>query len=662
MSESVLALFEQRVNQQSHKQALRVRTDKGWVGYSWRQWWESAERVCAGLVALGLAPGARVAILSRTRAEWAWADMGVMMAQAISVPVYVAQLPAQIIEILRHSGSSALIVEDPAMLQALVEEDEAFITALHVIYLEASIYAPIKTGEGLVREDEVSLHRASGRLVTVEPLRASWAKEGARGAQLWSWAQLEAQGRRALAADSKVAALRRRGVGPAQIATIVYTSGTSGQPRGVILTHENVIAELEAITRKGLFNASDLQLLSLPLAHIFARVVYWATLCYGMELAFAERISTVLRDAREVEPTVMAVVPQMLVSIAQGLEQRVAQMSSARGGLYKRLFAQGLRRSKAQQRLMRSAADDVSPEPDVSSAAPAGLLSRGVDVLLEHTLLTRVRAVFGGKLRVIISGGAPMDVGVMETLHACGLQVLEGYGLTETCAAISLNLPQAFCFGSVGRPLPGVDVTIDLDGEILVRGQMVMSGYWGDDEATARAFDARGWFHTGDLGRFDEQGYLYVTGRKKELIVTAGGKNVAPLVIERRLEASPLIEHAILFGDGRPYLVALLSLAQGPVRDWAKARGLGAGMSWEDLLKQDALRRAIGEHISSSNAQGPSYEAVRKFAFLPQLLGVDDGLLTPTLKVRRAQVGRRYAALLEALYQQLEPASVHLTK
>lgn len=621
MNESVVGLFEQRVNLAGSRPALRARTDKGWESYSWRQWWECSERICAGLLKIGVEPGDRVAILARTRVEWAWADMAMMMARAISVPIYPSQMTSQSVEVLKRSGARALIVEDAQQLEGLLEVDAAFISGLHVIYLEAEVFAA---------QPDPKLRRR----VAIDAMRHHWPKfqeqEATRPAVM-SWSRLESVGRRALAEDLALVATRRKALSPSDVATIVYTSGTTGQVKGVVLTHQNLMAELEAITRKGLFHTDDVQLLILPLAHIFARVVFLSTISYGMEAAFAERSSSMLRDAREVEPTIIAVVPQMLSSIALGLRQRLEQMSPARARLYTGLFERALARVK-----------------HATDAAPARGVARALDVVMEHTLVTRTRGLFGGRLRVLICGGAALDLDTLELFHACGLPVLEGYGLTETSAALTLNLPQEMRLGSVGRALPGVDMTIDLDGEILARGEMVSSRYWGEPEPM---LDARGWFRTGDLGRFDDQGYLYITGRKKELLVTAGGKNVAPALIEQRLESSDLVEHAVLFGDGRPYLVALLSLAQAPVRQWVKRAGLDSGMSWELLLAQDALKQALHEHVLACNAQGPSYESVRKFAFIPEPLSVESGMLTPTLKVRRAQIGQRWAELIDALYQ-----------
>ena len=268
-------------------------------------------------------------------------------------------------------------------------------------------------------------------------------------------------------------------------------------------------------------------------------------------------------------------------------------------------------------------------------------------------------ASLGGRLRHLISAGAPLDARVAKQLDASGLTLLEGYGLTESCGLLSLSSPQERRLGAVGKPLPGVDLTLGLDAEILARGPTISPGYWSDEAATAACRDEQGWFYTGDLGRFDKDGFLWLTGRKRELITTLAGKPLAPHPIERRLEASPLIEHAVVLGQGRPYVIALLSLAAGPAWAWALAQGLDAAMPLEHLASSDALRRAMGQHVMHVNAQGPSHEAVRKFVIVPVPFSRDQGLLTPTLKVRREAIAQRWAVQIEALYHPPEGVLTH---
>jgi long-chain acyl-CoA synthetase len=581
-------MFERRVQRSGARAALTSRVGGARRATSWSAWWQRSERVAAALIAHGVGPGDRVAIVSRTRIEWAIADMAILMCGAVTVPIFVATTPARALELLEDAQVHVAFVEGPIEVADL----------------------PRDGLEHLVCFDGVGVDRsgAQPRRVTLEQIEP----------RARTFDAFEDAGRAALSSDSELVSRRRAAITPEQLATIVYTSGATGAPRGVELTHANVCAELDAIARLELFGAEDVQLLALPLAHIFARVACYASVPTGMTIAFGDGMESLLGDLVEVRPTVFCGVPYIFERLLDGIDARTAAAAPGMRGAIERLASWADEEAASRREGRRSLRHRV--------------FSRVVDPALRAP----VRQLVGGRLRYFISGGAPLGEATARRLHALGLLTLEGWGLTETCAAASFNTPDAYRFGSVGRPLPGVDVTIAEDGEIYVQGGMVTAGYRGEDDDGL--FDGP-WLRTGDLGRFDTDGYLYITGRKKDLIVTSGGKNIAPSPIERALERSPLIEHAVVVGDRRGYLVALLTSSPG------------AG-------DPDApeTREAVQAHLDAVNEGLASFERVRRVALLPERLSVEAGWLTPTLKVRRDAVVASHASLVDALYAPNAPS------
>lgn len=620
MHDSLISLFEHRVNLSGSTPALRHKQDASWVRVSWRAWWETSERLAAALIALGLSPGDRVALISATRIEWIWSDVAIMMAGGVVVPIYPSAMPAQVTQILENCAATHVIVENPEQLQKIIPLVQAPDSPIvSVIYMDPD--ALLETPD------------ASGRL-RIKLSDVAGAQQLLQDKILHRFDAFMAMGRRGLAREAECVAHRRRALRAHDLATLVYTSGTLGEPKGVELTHANLLAEVDALSELEIFSEDDVQLLSLPLAHIFARVTLWGAISYGFETAVGEHIKHMMRNLAEVSPTVFAGVPHIYENIHWRL---LSQLESGGQDLTARAMAglleQSRQISQAQQR-----------------GEPPSLGQRAALKLIEPLLYQRVRRLFGGRPRLLISGGAPLSPQVAEFLHACGVLIIEGYGLTETCAAITVNTPEDFRFGSVGRPLPGVDITIAEDGEILVRGGMCARGYFRSPEASHALTDEEGWLHTGDLGRFDRDGYLYINGRSRNIIITAGGKNVAPLVIERHLETSLYVSHAILFGDRRHYLTALLTLDRASVESWAREHAV-ASESWVELASSPQVRELIEAHVDSVNERHSSFEAVRKFAILDADFSLEQGELTPTLKLKRATVEARYRHIIEDLYE-----------
>lgn len=597
MKGTVLEIFEDRVNRSGEELALRSPLDgfDHWQDVSWKEWWERAERIAAGLIFKGVAPGDRVAVLSRTRIEWVLVDVGIWMAGATSVPLYPTLLPEGVQRILQDSQPRFAFVEDPSQLDKVLE-------VIDTTSLEACIYFdPVAVCSSPDWKERYEVEISS---LTFAPDRAL------------SLDGLETLGRRELETGLTQVVERRRQIRPESIASIVYTSGTSGEPQGVELTHQNFAAEVNAIESMKVILPTDVQLLFLPLSHIFGRVLYLAAIGMGVQtvlLSSTERIVEALQAAR---PTFFAAVPQIFERMQHDLVRGI------RGeGVRAHVFDKAMTANKAH--------------PSQSSG-PFGLRQRFYDAAVHG----RIRSVFGGRLRFMISGGAALPVEVAEFFSAAGLPIMEGYGLTETCAVASVNTPEEFRFGSVGRPLPGVEITVDEDGEILIRGESVMRCYYNDEDSTREVFDD-GWFRTGDLGTYDRDGFLWITGRKKDLLVTSGGKNISPQLIETKLEASGLVAHAIAVGDGRPFVGALIVLEPAALQE--------SGVTIESMRDLPEVRSAIAEHVGEINRSLATYQTIRSFALLPRGLTGDE--LTPTRKVRRQIILQNFSDSVEGLYE-----------
>lgn len=574
---------------------MRRCTAGGFDVWSSRELFEQVRDLSLGLAALGVEPGSRVAVVSDSRPEWVIADLAILAGGAVTVPIYPTLPPAQVGYVLADAGAVAVVASDEAQAAKVraVRPDLPGLRALLVI--DAPADAPARE-----RETTCAAVRAAGRerLMREDGLARAW-KEAASAIE------------------------------PDRLATIIYTSGTTGDPKGVMLTHGAVIANLADVDTLVSVDDRDDALSFLPLSHAFERAVVYQYLIKGSAVTFAESMETVARDMARVRPTVMTGVPRVYEKLQARVLENVAQASPLR----QRLFRWALRVGGA-----------------CGAAARAGarppLADRIGYPLADRLVLSRVRERTGGRLRLVLSGGAPLPVPVAEFLFAVGIPVLEGYGLTETAPVLTLNPEDAPRLGTVGKALPRVELRFADDGEILVRGPNVMRGYYGKPEATAAALEG-GWFHTGDVGRLDEAGYLVITDRKKELLVTASGKNVAPQPIEQQLRRSPLVGEALLVGDRRPFVAALIV---PDVAALAAAVGAPANADRSALVSREDVRRRFDAIIDAVNAELPRHEQIRKYALVPAELSVATGELTPTLKLKRRVVAARWRDEIEALY------------
>jgi long-chain acyl-CoA synthetase len=602
-----------RVAKSGGKLAYRYKAAGGWKDITWAEADAAAREVAAGFAALGLRPSDRVCLLAQTRYEWMLVDIGVLLAGAATVPIYPSSTADQCAYIVRDSGARAVIVEDAAQLEKLLP---LLLTGadLKLIYLEADAK--------LERAD------AKGRTtVVLNEVLATVPKEAAR--RISSFADLRSAGQAWLASEANRAELDRRrdAPGPADTFTIIYTSGTTGNPKGVVLTHENLVATCESSCRALTLEGTDLHYLWLTLAHVFSRVIAWASLFAEVPIVFTEGLPKLKDNLVEVRPTFMAGVPRIYEKFYAAVQAGMRQGSSFKQGLVAWAFEVGGRYSKAKR----------------AGEAPGAWLSFQHGIA-DKLVLGKLRAKLGlDRCRFLISGGAPLAAEIAEFFHAAGLLILEGYGLTETTAASFVNRLDRFRFGTVGPAIDILDCKIADDGEILVRGPSVFQRYHNNAAATAEVIDQEGWFHTGDIGHL-EDGFLRITDRKKDLIVLAGGKKVPPQMVENALKVrSRLVSQVLVYGDRRSYLVALVTLNEEAVKTYGDGDNAKAAANPE-------VKALLQKDIDALNGTLASFETVKSFAVLPEDFTEVNGQLTASLKVKRKVAIERHKALIDSLY------------
>lgn len=554
---------------------------EGWQEVSARTFAAEVRQVAKGLIALGIKPGDRVGILSRTRYEWTILDFGIWFAGGVVVPVYETSAAEQIQWILEDSGAVAIVVETPT-------------------------------------------HAALVETVRTKELKNIWTiTEGAI-------ATLTAAG--SGIADDQVEA-RRNALTPDDLATLIYTSGTTGKPKGVILTHGNFLSECGNVVE----GAADLflrkdgsTLLFLPLAHVFGRMIEVGAVRAGLHLAHcSDPVGKLTADLQSFKPNFVLSVPRIFEKIYNGAEAKAE--AAGKGKIFRTAAAVAIKYSQAME------------EGHISSAL------RIKHALFDHLVFSKLRAVMGGNVDAAISGGAPLGERLGHFYRGAGVRVLEGYGLTETTAGATLNLTQSSKVGSVGRPLPGTTVKIAEDGEVLLKGPIVMRGYWQNEAANKEVFDEDGFFRSGDLGKLDDNGFLYIVGRKKELIVTSGGKNVAPAPLEDRLRAHPLVSQCVVVGDNKPYIAALITVDADSIKGWSAANNKG-GATVADLANDPALIAVIQTAVDEANKSVSKAESIRKFKILPIDFTIAGGQLTAKMSIKRHVVQKEFANEIESLY------------
>ncbi len=554
---------------------------------------DRVRRIAAGLTALGVAPEDRVALASSTRYEWVLVDFAVLCAGAATTTLYPTTNARDVAFIVADSGSRVVVAEDRTQVEKVLA---------HRADLPAVEKVVIVDGEG---DGEF--------VITLD--------------------DLEALGDTVLATSPGVIDQRVAAIRPEHLASIIYTSGTTGRPKGVRLAHRAWTYTAAAIDALGILSADDVNFLWLPLAHAFGKVMLALPLIVGFPTAIDGRVDKIVDNLAAVHPTFMAAAPR----IFEKAHARVQAMIDDEGGLRKRLFDWAIGVGIAASRA-RETGSALSPLLSIQHA------------VADRLVFSTIRARFGGRLRFFVSAAAPLNRDIARWFDAIGIIVLEGYGLTESAAASFINRPTAYRFGTVGLPFPGTEVRIADDGEILLRSPGVMTGYHNLPDATAEALDGDGWLHTGDIGAIDDDGFLRITDRKKDLFKTSQGKYVAPSATAAAFKAiCPYASEMIVYGEGRPYCVALVSLDGEAIADWAAKNGLD-GLSLDEIARHDSTRALIGGYIDALNEQLNRWEQIKRFAILDRELSVAAGDLTPSLKAKRNVIVKNFADTLEHLY------------
>lgn len=585
MSESVTTLFDASVKRFNKRPAIQYfcRRSNKWTIKNWQELSSSVGRFANALKAFGVKAGDRIALLSQTRPEWVISDIAIMKASCIVVPIYHSSLNDQIAYIVADAEANIILVENEEQLKKVRQVEQASGDLKRVI-----VFDPIS---GALRENEIYLDDF-------------------------------------LAGHSDLC--ESAPVNRDAIASLVYTSGTTGEPKGAMISHDNLLYEAQVIDRLGILSSEDVQLIFLPLAHIFARILEFAWIRTGHLLAFAESIDKAVDNMAVIKPTFMAGVPR----IFEKIRAKVIETALLSGGL-KKIIAQ----------FAFAEADRMSVDP-----TRGGYKARFAKMLVFDKIGKKLSERFGGRLRFLVSGGAQLAPEVSTFFQLSGIVLCEGYGLTETTAATCLNLPWALRQGSVGRALPGTDVRLSKDGEILVRGRGVFLGFWRKAEQTKEAFGEGNWFHTGDIGEIDGDGFVKVIDRKKDIIVTSQGKNIAPQRVENLIKSkSPVIAHVVVVGDRRPYLTALIALDRINATAVAYPSGDGPGVSMLELSAHAAVYQEVKNAIAAANASLATFEQIKRFQIVDREFETGKQL-TPTLKVKRKACVEEFKKEIKILY------------
>ncbi len=586
---TLISLFEQAIQDYGNKPALAHKPKGGtYQDISYTEFGESVDVFSKGLNALGVQKGDRVAILSENRPEWAITDFGILKIGAVNVPMFSTLTAAQVGYILKDSGAKVICVSTKDQLKKVISIRDEVPSLEHVIiYNELDDEVPADVSQFV---DVCSKGSETDRSIETD-------------------------------------------IDENDLATIIYTSGTTGNPKGVMLTHANFISNYNAAKSLIDVTETDVLLSFLPLSHVFERLGgHYVPLFSGAKVAYAESTFTVAQNMQDVSPTVMLSVPRLY----ETMHDRVLRAVQAGSSLKQKIFHWGVSVGSAVSSRIQH------------GEKPSALLQLKQSIA-DKLVFAKLKAATGGKLRFFVSGGAALPKSIAEFFHAAGILILEGYGLTETSPIISMNHPDKWKFGTVGAPIPGIEVKIAEDGEIITRGPHVMKGYFNNEEATTESIDSDGWFHTGDIGIFDEDGFIKITDRKKNIIVLSNGKNVAPQPLESQLVQSPFINQIMLVGNERKNIAALIVPNFDALKSWASENGVDTS-DLPELLKTREVQQLIQSEIRERLTDFADFEQVRRFALLEKEFSQEEDEMTPTLKLKRNVIIEKYNDVIEGMY------------
>ena len=592
-AKTLVEMFQEVVKKHGQKTSLMQKVEGEFKGFSYDEFGKRVKNFALGLASLGITHGDRIAMISENRPEWAISDFGILSLGATNVPIYPTITPQQIEYILKDSGSRLIIVSKPDLLEKILQIKDNLPALQKIICMDES---ETKKDYMLKFEDLYQMGKK------FDKDHAGYFEN----------------------------ALKK--VMPDDLCGIIYTSGTTGAPKGVMLTHNNLLSNVMAAKQVIRVDETDTLLSFLPLCHSFERMAgHFLAICAGATIAYAESVETVADNLGEVRPTLMTSVPRLYEKIYG----RVIENANAGSSLKQKIFWWA-----------------VNTGEKYVNAKTKGKISGGLNFkynLATKLVFSKLQQRVGGRLRFFVSGGAPLPKEIAEFFYKAGILILEGYGLTETSPVITVNREEQFKFGSVGPAVPGVEVKIADDSEILTRGPHVMKGYYKNPEATAESIDKEGWLHTGDIGILDKEGMLYITDRKKNILVTSGGKNVTPATIENLLITSPYIEQVMVIGDKRNYLTALIVPSFPALQKYADENGISYS-NVKELLTNDKIYAALDADVQNLTKDLARFEQVKKFTLMPKEFNIEDGELTPTLKVKRKVVSEKYADVINQMY------------
>ena len=599
---SLAEMFLSQAGRYGDRVLYRFSRNGHWESYTWREALGHVREIALGLVSLEVQKGDRVAIFSANRVEWSLIDWANICIGALTVPVYSSNTPSQVCHILDHSGATVLFVESLERLAKLDPSSPAV--------------------------------RQASQIVVIDPAAGSMPS-GIEPGKIIPLHALQEMGRRYGEGREDALESLARSLCPQDDLTIIYTSGTTGEPKGVLTTHAHYLLVIAAVDSAILFTDQDVNLQFLPFAHSFGRLEHFMVVAKGVTCAFARSMETIAKDLLVIRPTLLFSVPRIYENAYSRIRSRAAAGTALQRAVFRCALWVGQR---------------VSRRRSEGRNAPWPL--RIAYFAARWLVFSKIHAGLGGRLRLTISGGAPLAQEIAEFFHALGVLILEGYGLTETSTVSHVNRAEHYKFGTVGLPLEGLECRIAPDGEVLMRGPTIFKGYYRDPEGTRQAIGSDGWFHTGDIGEIDGDGFLRITDRKKDLIVTSGGKKVAPQAIENLLKTDPWISQAMVIGDRQSHLLALVTLNQEEIRQWGRGEGL-VFHSPEEIASHPRVLALVKERIRQKNKELAAFEAVRGFRILPHDFTVEKEELTPTLKLRRQVVLERYKEFIGEMTQKL---------